>query len=194
VTHGLAADAARFPQPYRLGHLGLAVLAIVLLVVSGQRVGIDRAVAMTAGAVLAPFGLGPPSPTADAMARGLGQLWPLQLETREDVARLPAFDTRALPPLSHLETGTRREATRDPETSQPVFRTVQTTWLVQPFGYLGHVALKMLETLEIALWGTLVAMLLGLPLALLGARNTMPARAVRLAARALSPCCAPFPN
>jgi phosphonate transport system permease protein len=182
MIYGLAAN---FPQPYRFRHLGLALLAVLLLLVSGQRIGIDRAISMTAGAVLATLGVGPPSPVADALARGREQLWPLQLETREDVARLPPIDVGALPPLSYLETGTQREAMLDPKTSQPIFRIVRTTWLVEPFGYLGHVALKMLETLEIALWGTLVAMLLGLPLALLSARNTMPARAVRLAARGI---------
>ena len=182
MIYGLAAN---FPQPYRFRHLALALLAVLLLLVSGQRIGIDRAISMTAGAVLATLGVGPPSPVADALARGREQLWPLQLETREDVARLPPIDVDALPPLSYLETGTQREAMLDPKTSQPIFRIVRTTWLVEPFGYLGHVALKMLETLEIALWGTLVAMLLGLPLALLSARNTMPVRAVRLAARGI---------
>jgi phosphonate transport system permease protein len=185
MTSALVPDAARFPQPYRLRHLGLAILVTLVLVVSGQRVGIDRAIAMTASAVMAPLGLGPPSPVADALARGLGQLWPLQFETRDDVARLPAFDADALPPLAYLETETRRETALDPETSQAVVRTVRTTLLVQPLGYVGHVALKMLETLEIALWGTLVAILLGLPLALLGAQNTMPVCGVRLAARGI---------
>lgn len=170
------AGAAQFPQPYRRRHFGLAIAAIALLTLSGQRVGIDRALTRTGDAALASLGLGPPSPVANALSRGLGQLWPLQIETREDISRLTEFDANNLPLFSHLEKlpVKRVEASADVD---------QTTVLVKPLGYVGHVALKMLETLEIALWGTLVAIVLGLPLALLGARNTMPMHGVRVAAR-----------
>ena len=176
MTGLLTADPRQFPQPYRHRHFGFAVVVIALLVMSGQRVGIDRALTMSSGAVLAPLGLGPPSPVADALGRGLGQLWPLQVETREDVSRLPDFDAKNLPPFSHLE--------KIPSPT-PGARSdeVQATILVQPLGYISHVAIKMLETLEIALWGTLVAIVLGLPLALLGARNITPVQVVRVAAR-----------
>lgn len=176
MTTSAATDAAQFPKPYRRRHFGLAVAAIALLALSGQRVGVDRALTMTGDAALASIGLGPPSPVADALVRGLGQLWPLQVETQEDVSRLTDFDPNNLPLFSHLE-------------KQPVqgadagAGTEQATMLVQPLGYVGHVTVKMLETLEIALWGTLVAILLGLPLALLGARNIMPVKGVRIAAR-----------
>src|SRR5690606_15110786 len=53
-------------------------------------------------------------------------------------------------------------------------RTTQREVLVEPFGYLGQVAVKLIETLEIALWGTLLAILIGAPLAFLGARNLSP--------------------
>lgn len=176
MTEILGEGATQFPQPYRRRHFGLAIAAIGLLALSGERVGIDRALTMTGNAVLAPLGLGPPSTVADALARGIGQLWPLQIETREDVSRLPEFDPNNLPMLSHLEKVPVQEAKGEAGTQQ-------TNILVQPLGYVSHVSLKMLETLEIALWGTLVAILLGLPLALLGARNIMPTRGVRVAAR-----------
>jgi phosphonate transport system permease protein len=175
VTSALAADAARYPRSYRPRYLGIALAALLLLAISGQRVGIDRALTMITGAVLAPAGLGPASPVADALGRGIGQLWPLQIETREDVTRIPDFDADALPPLAHLET--------DPAGAKT--GPAPTTVLVQPLGYIGHVALKMLETLEIALWGTLVAVILGLPLALLAAHNTMPLQSLRRVARGM---------
>ena len=176
MTATLASHAERFPQPCRRRHFGVALAALVLLVLSGHRVGIDRALTMVGAAVLAPLGLGQPSPVADALARGAGQLWPLQVESREDVSRIPDFDASVLPPMSYLEKVPWQGA--DAATAGE-----QTTVLVQPLGYVSHVALKMFETLEIALWGTLVAILLGLPLALLGARNIMPVTAVRVAAR-----------
>ena len=57
--------------------------------------------------------------------------------------------------------------------------------LVQPLGYLTHVLQKMLETLELGLWGTLLAMLLSVPLAYFSARNYTPNRLTYIAARAL---------
>ena len=50
----------------------------------------------------------------------------------------------------------------------------ETEVLVQPFGYLWHVLGLMVETLEIAAWGTVLAVLLGLPLAVIGARGYSP--------------------
>lgn len=183
MTRTLPPDAARFPQPYRVRHLVFAAAIVLLLIVSGQRVGFDRAMSLSANAVMATIGWGPPSPVASALSNGLGQLWPLQIETREDVSDVPDHDPGNLPPFARVETETRTETSLDPATSRPVARTVRATVLVQPFGYISQVAVKMLETLEIALWGTLVAVALGLPLAMLGARNTMPWQPVRVAAR-----------
>ena len=153
MTASADAGAAQFPKHYRRRHLGLAVAASAMLALSGQRVGIDRALTMTGDAALASLRLGPTSPVADALARGLGQLWPLQVETREDVSRLTDFDPNNLPLFSHLET--QRVPGADAGAGE-----AQATVLVDPLGYVSHVTLKMLETLEIALWGTLVAILL----------------------------------
>ena len=44
----------------------------------------------------------------------------------------------------------------------------RTETLVKPLGYLWTVTVKMLETLEIALWGTILSVLLSVPLAVVG--------------------------
>lgn len=55
-----------------------------------------------------------------------------------------------------------------------VARTTRRDMLVEPVGYLRQVAIKLIETMEIALWGTLLAILIGSPLAFFGARNLSP--------------------
>jgi phosphonate transport system permease protein len=58
--------------------------------------------------------------------------------------------------------------------------------MVEPFGYLVYVLGKMLESLEIALWGTLLALVAGLPLAYFGARGYAPGRVAYALARTTS--------
>ena len=65
---------------------------------------------------------------------------------------------------------------------------------MQPLGYVWLVAAKMLETLEIALWGTIVAILIGFPLALLSARNMMRFAAIRMMARGIIGFCRAIPE
>ena len=52
-------------------------------------------------------------------------------------------------------------------------------------GYLRRVLIKMWETIEMAFWGTLLAVLIAMPLGVLGAANYTPHRAVYAVARAL---------
>jgi phosphonate transport system permease protein len=58
-------------------------------------------------------------------------------------------------------------------------------YLVEPLGYLGHVAVKLVETLEIALWGTVIAILISLPLAFFSASNMAPNRLIYTVARSI---------
>jgi phosphonate transport system permease protein len=76
-----------------------------------------------------------------------------------------------LPPFARLET------------VQSDGRSTQ--WLVEPFGYAAEVAGKLIETLEIALWGAIIAVAIGLPVAVAGASNLTHRRATRAAARGL---------
>jgi phosphonate transport system permease protein len=55
--------------------------------------------------------------------------------------------------------------------------------LVEPVGYLMHVLRKMLETLELGLWGTVIAIVFSVPLAFFSARNYSPNRATYVVAR-----------
>lgn len=176
----------RFPALLNTRAVAMLVGALLLLWYTGQRVEIGRMLVLSGEAVLAEVGLADRSQVADGLGTTLGQLAPIQLSTRREVSRIEDFDPGHLPPFARIENVETRVTELDPETLRHKERVVRTAWLVEPFGYVFHVATKMIETIEIALWGTLIAVLIGLPLALLGARNVTPHPAFRAAARAAS--------
>lgn len=168
-----------YPQPFGARSVLILIAALALLFYTGGRVEAGRMLSLTGAALL---GKGP---SDSGQGNVLARLFPLQVSDRQDVSRIANFDPAHLPPFAYLEEVRSSEQTLDPETLEMTARPVARTYLVQPFGYLGHVAIKILETLEIALWGTLIGMLFGLPLALLGARNVMPYGGVRFLARSM---------
>jgi phosphonate transport system permease protein len=62
-------------------------------------------------------------------------------------------------------------------------QTERSEVLVEPVGYLLHVLVKLWETLEIALWGTVLAIVISAPLAFFSAANLTPHRSAYVAAR-----------
>lgn len=175
----------RFPQPYDARGAAVALMAVFILVVTGARVDMDRMLAETGRALLAAAG----APVDSQVARGLSsvgrQFLPLQLAERTEVERIEGFDPDRLQPFSRVETVVTATQVMDPATLRPRTVIERKTYLVQPFGYLVHVALKLVETLEIALWGAVLAVVMGLPLGLAGARNLTPHPLVRAMARGL---------
>lgn len=115
----------------------------------------------------------------------LSQFWPLQLSSRVDVDLDSAETARhALPPFTSLHDETIVESRVDPITLQIIEAPVQRMWIEHRFGYLGHVGDKIMETVEIAAWGTILAVLLALPLCIAAAAPMRAPAPVRAAARA----------
>lgn len=185
MTTGPSREPAKWhlAAPYSARSLVIVLLAALLLWVTGQRVEIGRMLSLTGDGVLAAVGLRSES----QLTHGLGQLarslFPLQVSESTELSRIEGFDRTRLPWLSHIESVERRQQRLNPQTLAMAERVERSEVLVEPFGYLTHVLLKMIETLEIALWGTLLAVLLSLPLAVFSARNYTPHRSVYLATR-----------
>lgn len=168
-----------YPQPFGARTVLILIAAAALLFFTGGRVEAGRMLSLTGAALFSEAsGEGRRDPV-------FGRLFPLQISERQEVSRIADFDPDHLPPLAYLEKVRTTAKAVDPVTLEVRERQISATYLVRPLGYLGHVAIKILETLEIALWGTLVGIVLGLPLALLSARNVMPHGAVRFLARSL---------
>lgn len=174
MTH---AAAWAFPRPFGWRSLLATLLAIALLAFTGARVDLDRLLPGSEPDL--------PAVTVDTNENrtGLGgllsQLWPIQLAERWEISRLPDFDPDDLPLFAYVETVQTTSYRLDPVTLERVAEVERSRWLVEPLGYAVHVAAKLLGTLEIALWGTIIAVLLGLPLALAGAANINSSRPIR---------------
>lgn len=170
-------------HPFGTRAMLIATGAIALLAFTGHRIEVDRMAAMTARSVLAPLGIATEGESINGIGSVVGALIPLEISERQEISRIPNFDPDDLPPFAYLETALVNETALDPQSLQVEDSSVSRTFLVRPYGYLTTIALKTLETLEIALWGTLLAVMLGLPLALLAARNIMRFATVRVMAR-----------
>lgn len=169
--------------PFGAGSVALLLLAFAALLWSGQRVEVDKLLRQLGDAGAAAVGLAESSQVGAGLARVGQSMWPPVVEERTELSRLPALDRDALPWGSRIEVEIGQDARLDPHTLKMERRETRTEVLVEPLGYLKRVGWKMLETLEIALWATLLAVLVSAPLAYFGASNYAPHRAVYAAAR-----------
>jgi phosphonate transport system permease protein len=173
----------QFPKPFGWRAVLIAALAFLLLIVTGHRVEMDRAAILTGQAVAAATGMGGQSQVATGLSSIATKLFPLQIDERMDASRIQNLDLNRLPFLAHIETETTRTQTLNPQTFKLDTVVQRKQVLVQRFGYVFTVLWKLVETIEIALWGTVLAILVGLPLAFLSARNLIANRWINLACR-----------
>ncbi len=174
-----------FPRPF--GWRSLLILFVVAMVLlrTGSDVEIDRAARETGSAIAAHVGLADQPAAPGGLSAILGKMFPPQIAEIRETARIPGFDRNNLPLFAHAETRMVTEQRLDPETMRMQPCQTEREVLVEPFGYLQQVASSLLETMEIALWGTLLAMLIGAPLAFFSARNLSPHPALVTISRAI---------
>ncbi|MDZ3832202.1 MAG: phosphonate ABC transporter, permease protein PhnE [Sphingopyxis sp.] len=160
-------------------------MIIVLLAWTGKRVEVDRIAAESGQAALALAGLADDSHMLDVADRIGRSMIPIQLSVVTPVDRIQNFDPERLPLFSHLETRETVSERIDPQSLKPVRTAERRVVLVERYGYLRQLLIKALETLEIAVWATLIAAVLSLPMALLAAKPTMDHGAVRWLVRGM---------
>ncbi len=149
------------------------LLAAVIMPLSATRMGLPHLI--------------DPLTTPTSSARTVvGALLDIKIAERRDIERIPNFDPHDLPPLAYIEQGTTQVQSVNRETLQIETREVPVSWLVEPLGYVEIVGLRIVETIEIAFWGTLLALVIGLPLALIASSTSLLPEPVRLAARTVS--------
>lgn len=161
----------------------MLALVLAVLLVTGHRTEMDKMVVMSTQAIGKLIGIADDSQVVRGLSRVAGSMWPPVLGESEELARLPGIDRNQLPMFSHIEIQARTEQRMNHDTLvlEPHTETVEV--LVKPAGYVWTVFVKMIETLEIALWGTLLAVLLSMPLSYYAASNYSPNRAIYTMAR-----------
>ncbi|MGC9423696.1 phosphonate ABC transporter, permease protein PhnE [Vibrio sp.] len=145
------------------------LIAFMLLAWSGKNTEMDRAAVETGQAVLAAVGIGD-SGVLDGVSKFGRQAFPIQFSTRTELTRLEGVDLDYLPWLSYVEEGVSREY--DVETDSWTEKKVE--YLVEPIGYLKKVLWMMWETIEMGMWGTIISIMISLPLGILAAKNYSP--------------------
>lgn len=176
----------RFPRQFGLRTLIAAILGLVVLVGTGARVEVDRMISMSVDAGLYLGGFKAQSQVAAGLSSAGRSLFPPVIAEVTAVDRIEGFDRERLPLFSRLETRQSAIERMNPATLRTE-RTVQSSlYLVEPFGYAVRVFWKLLETLEIGLWGTLIAAMIAAPLALASAGPTTVHPALRTAARGVA--------
>jgi phosphonate transport system permease protein len=168
--------AWKLDHPYTAKHLLVVLVLLASLIYTGQRTEMDRMVTMTVQAIGKLAGLTDESQVVRGLSRIGQSMWPPALGENEEVARLSRFDRNDLPWFAYIEVQERREQRMNLQTLQMEVELARIEYLVKPVGYLWTVFVKMVQTVEIAIWGTLLSVLLSIPLAYLAARNYTPNR------------------
>jgi phosphonate transport system permease protein len=170
-------------QPFGVRSFAVALAVAVLLALSARHTEMDRLVVLSAEYVAHVFGLRRESQVARGVDRFVSTAFPLVIAEETSVSRIDGFDRAHLPLLSHLEMRETSSSEYDFAQQKMVEHTETREVLVRPIGYLVHVLGKMLESLEMALWATLLGIVLGAPIAYLGTRGYSPHRVVHALAR-----------
>lgn len=152
-------------QPYSWKLVLGILIAMIVLSISARRTEVDKGVGMILEGLAYSVGL-----TDEAEVAGgwkiLKSAFPLVFEERTETWRIEDLDRDHLPRFAYLANEPTREFDAD---KGEWVDTGEKEFLVNPIGYLTYVLRKMVETLEMAVWGTLLALILSLPLAYFGA-------------------------
>jgi len=149
------------------------LVLFVLLSISAHNTQIDKAAIETSKAVFSAVGIGE-SDVLDGALRFGSKAFPIQISERTAISRLSDFDRNDLPWFAYIEVGEDKEY----DALTNTWTVEKTEFLVEPLGYLKKVTLKMLETIEMGFWGTVISIMISLPLGILASQNYTPHRAV----------------
>ena len=173
----------KLDHPYTARHLLIVLALLGVLLFTGHRTEMDRMLGMSAQAIGNLLGVTDESQVVRGLSRVGQSMWPPAIAEKDELVRMPHIDRDNLPWFSTIEVQENAHQTLNPHTLQMESEVERAEFLVQPYGYLKTVFVKMIETVEIALWGTILSVLLSIPLAYFAASNYTPNRFTYTAAR-----------
>lgn len=166
----------KLDHPYTARHLLVVIALLALVLFTGHRTEMDRMIAMSAQAVGKLVGIVDDSQVVRGLSRVGESMWPPAISEKDELVRLPHIDRDNLPWFSHIEVQENVYQTLNTQTLQMESQIERAEFLIQSYGYIWTVFVKMIETVEIALWGTILSVLLSVPLAYFAASNYTPNR------------------
>lgn len=169
--------------PFKAWHLLVLLLVLGIMMVSAKRVRLDQLGSQLFELVEANVGLKESSQVGRGISRVIDNMFPLVVSQKTDINRIENFDENNLPWFSRLEVLEHTEHELNDETLLMEETTTKKTYLVEDYGYLFYVLVKMVETIEIAIWATILAIMVSAPLAYLAAKNYTPHRVLYVLSR-----------
>ena len=179
------AEEWRSKPPFQAKSILAAFGIFLLLGWTGHNTEIPRMLNLLGDWSLDIIGVRESSQVGTGFDKVAQDLFPIALSDKTPISRIENLDRENLPRFSRLEVQEIREVTMNSDTFELEEQLRVEEYLVEPLGYLWHVIEKMVETLEIALWGTFIAIVVSIPLAYLSARNYTPNLLLYQSARAL---------
>lgn len=164
-------DQWELKPPFGWKTILFLLAGLAVLVHTGRTTEMDRMAALLGEWTSSLAGFRETSQVGRGIERVARDMFPLQIAEETSVSRMDDFDPGKVRWPARVETREEREPRLNPETFEMEEVVTEREVLVEPFGYLKVVLIKMVETVEIAIWGTLVAVLVSIPLAYHGARN-----------------------
>jgi phosphonate transport system permease protein len=164
------------------------------LTVSSRHVEVDKMFALIVDGAKDIAGIGPSSQVVRGIVKIFESSFPIQISESTEVSRLENFDLNKLPWFSSVVEKTVTTTTIDPVTLTQVVVHDRVAMFVDQFGYAKHIVAKMLETLEIAVWATILSIILSLPLAYQSAISYANNRVTYYFARAFVALCRAIPE
>ena len=178
-------------QPYGPRSVALLLGFAVVLAVSANRMDVDRGLRMIFDGTLYWVGLRDHAEVATGVHNLTDAAFPLTVSDKTPIARIKDFDRDRLPAFSYVVA----ESTREYDAESNSFRDAGVVeFVVRPIGYLTLVIAKMIETIEMALWGTILAVGLAMPLSYFSARNYSWNQYTYCGARAICSFCRALPE
>ena len=172
-------------QPFGGKSLLVLLLIIIASSISAERMQLDRMASQIGDFALEAVGLRESSQIGRGMGSVTRDMFPIAISDRRPIDLMDGLDESRLPFLAHIETVEVQTTELDPDTLQMTTKVSERQFLVEPIGYLLFVLGKMVETIEIAIWASLIAILVSLPLAWLCASNYSPHPLIYGVARSL---------
>ena len=153
--------------------VGILLVVFVLLSVSAKNTEMDIAAYETGKAVVALTGA-TESRVLESAASFLRDAFPFTIESTVELKRIDDFDENNLPLFTHVE----ERETQEYDVLSDAYSIKKIEVLVHPFGYFLKVMDKMWESIEMGFWGTILSVIISLPLGILAASNYTPNRVV----------------
>jgi phosphonate transport system permease protein len=190
----LKTDGWNLRPPFSAVSVAIAFAVMLVLAWTGVDVEVPQMLRLTANGAADAVGMVDHSQVGDGFAGLARQMFPPVIARRTPLERLPGFDRENLPPFAYIGTTESFDVHIDYDTLEQDISVKREETLVEPVGYLLYVLVKMWETLEIGIWGTVLSVLISAPLAILSARNYTPHWLVYGTARSLVSLCRAVPE